>query len=240
MKTTNKEFFAGLLLLAFVIIASCHVIGEKGSGNVIRQERKVATFNAIDVSGAFNIILAQGTTQSVIVEADDNLIDLIKTEVRDNILVIDTKKPVFHPNAMKVFITFTDLKNVDVSGAVKIESQGKLRLTDLSFDGSGASDARLDMEVQKLKIDCSGSNKLRLSGSATDVEVEVSGAVDLFAFDLPAESYRISISGAGKAEINVTRSLNVDISGAATVHYKGNPEKNIQEISGAGTIKKVD
>jgi len=228
------------MLLAFLIITSCNVIGERGSGNVIRSERKVPSFNAIDVSGAFDVTLAQGTSQSVIIEADDNLMDLIRTEVRGNTLVIETKKPIFHSKSLKVFLTFTDLKSIDISGAVDIQSQGKLNLADLSFSGSGASDTKLDLGVQKLSVDCSGGSKLRLSGSAKDVVVDVSGAVDLFAFDMPAETYTISISGAGKAEISVSKSLNVDISGAATVHYKGNPEKNIQDISGAGTVKKVD
>jgi hypothetical protein len=240
MKSTNKEFFTGIMLLAFLIIASCNVIGERGSGNVIRSERKVPSFNAIDVSGAFDVTLAQGTSQSVIIEADDNLMDLIRTEVRGSTLVIDTKGPIYHSKSLKVFLTFNDLKSIDISGAVDVQSQGKLNLADLSYSGSGSTDAKLDLAVQKLSIDCSGGSKMSLSGSAKDVEVEVSGAVDLFAFDMPAETYRISISGAGKAEINVSKSLNVDISGAATVHYKGNPEKNIQDISGAGTVKKVD
>jgi hypothetical protein len=242
MKTT-KNYTPGIIsaaLITLFIIVSCNVIGEMGSGNVIREERKVSSFNGIDVSGAFDVILTQGTANSVIVEADDNLMELIRTEVHGSILVIDNKKPIYHSKSLKVFITFTELKSIDLSGAVDIESQGKLTLTDLVFSGSGASDGNLDMDVQNLKIDCSGGSKLKLSGSAKDVDVDASGAVDLFAFDFPAETYKLSISGAGKAEITVSKELSVDISGAASVRYKGNPTKNIQDISGAGSVKKVD
>jgi len=240
MKTTNREFFSVFALILLLLIASCNVIGEKGNGNILRQERKVAAFTGIDVSGAFNVTLTQGTTQSVIIEADDNLLDLIKTEVKGNTLEIDTREPIHSAKSLKIFITFTDLSSIEVSGAVDVASQGRLKLTDLSFDGSGATDSKLDLDVQKLKIDCSGGSKIRLSGMAKDVDVDVSGAVDLFAFELPAENYKISISGAGKAEVNVSKSLNVDISGAATVRYKGSPEKNVQDISGAGSVRKVD
>jgi hypothetical protein len=242
MKTTtnNTTGILSAILITLLIIVSCNVIGEMGSGNVIREERKVSTFNGIEVSGAFDIMLTQGTANSVIIEADDNLMNLIRTDVRDNILVIENKKPISHSKSLKVFITFTELKSIDLSGAVDIESQGKLTLSDLVISGSGASDGKLDMDVQKLKIDCSGGSKLKLSGSAKDVDVDASGAVDLFAFDFPAETYKLSISGAGKADINVSKELNVDISGAASVHYKGNPTKNVQDISGAGSVKKVD
>ena len=242
MKTTknNTTGIISAILITLLIIVSCNVIGEMGSGNVIREERKVSSFNGIDVSGAFDIKLTQGTTNSVIVEADDNLMALIRTEVRGNTLVIDNKKPISHSKSLKVFITFTELKTIDLSGAVNIESQGKLTMPELSISGSGASDGKLDMDVQRLGIDCSGGSKLRLTGSAKDVDVEVSGAVDLFAFDFPAENYKLSISGAGKAEINVSKNLKVDISGAASVRYKGTPTGIYQDISGAGSIKKVD
>jgi hypothetical protein len=81
---------------------------------------------------------------------------------------------------------------------------------------------------------------LKLSGSAKDVGVDISGAVDLFAYDLLAENYKLGISGAGKAEINVSKNLKLDISGAATVHYKGTPTNISQDISGAGSVKKVE
>jgi Putative auto-transporter adhesin, head GIN domain len=242
MKTTrtNTTGIISAVLITLLVIVSCNVIGEIGNGNVVKEERKVSSFNAIEVSGAFDVELVQGTAIAVTVEADDNLMDLIRTEVRGNTLVIENKKPIAHSKSLKVYITFTELKSIDVSGAVKIESVGKFNLTDLSISGSGASDGILDMDVQKLKIDCSGGGKLKLSGSAKDVEVDASGAVDLYAFDFPAENYKLDISGAGKAEINVSKELNVEISGAASVHYKGNPVKNVQDISGAGSVKKVD
>jgi hypothetical protein len=242
MKTTrtNSTGIISAMLITLLIIVSCNVIGEMGSGNVIRQERKVSSFNGIDVSGAFDVRLTQGTSNSVIVETDDNLMDLIRTEVRGNTLVIDNKKPIYHSKSLKVFITFTDLKSIDLSGAVDIESQGKLTLPELAITGSGASNGKLDMDVQRLGIDFSGGSKLKLTGSAKDVDVDASGAVDLFAFDFPAENYKLDISGAGKAEINVSKNLNVDISGAASIHYKGSPTNIYQDISGAGTVKKVD
>ena len=242
MKTTRKTTTGIIpaILITLLLIVSCDVIGEMGSGNVIRQERKVTSFNGIEVSGAFDVKLTQGTPNSVIVEADDNLMDLIRTDVRGSILVIDNKKPISHSKSLKIFITFTELKTIDLSGAVDVESEGKLTLQELAISGSGASDAKLDLDVQRLGIDCSGGSKLKLTGTAKDVEVDASGAVDLFAYDFPAENYKLSISGAGKAEINVSKNLNVDISGAASVHYKGNPTSMYQDISGAGSVKKVD
>ena len=54
-----------------------------------------------------------------------------------------------------------------------------------------------------------------------------------------AETYDIEISGAGEAQINVTKKIAAEISGAGTVKYKGSPSEIDQNVSGAGSIKKV-
>ena len=84
MKTTRTHTtgIISAVLITLLVIVSCNVIGEIGSGNVVKEERKVSSFNAIEVSGAFDVELVQGTAIAVTVEADDNLMDLIRTEVR--------------------------------------------------------------------------------------------------------------------------------------------------------------
>jgi hypothetical protein len=238
MKTVKH--LSTVLLAVVILFASCSVLGERGNGNVQKQERKVAEFNAIDVSGAFDVILSQGTTQSVIVEADENLLPLIRTEVIGNTLKIDNDKPIHNPKCMKVYITVTDLKRVEVSGAVDLQTQNKLTLTELALDISGATDATFDIAVQKLEISSSGGSEMNFTGMANRMDLDVSGAAEIHAFGLLTEIASLSISGAGEAEINVTKELNADISGAATVRYKGNPVKVDSDISGAGSIKKAE
>ena len=189
---------------------------------------------------AVDIILSQGSAQSVIVEADENLMSLIQTEVFGNTLKIDTKKPVRDPKSLKVFITVTDLKKIEVSGAVDLESQGKLTLNDLNIQISGATEAVLNLAVQTLNIGSSGGSELTLAGMANKMNVDVSGAVEIHAFDLMTEITSLDISGAGEAEIYVTKELYADISGAASVRYKGDPPKVDSSVSGAGSIKKAN
>ena len=94
--------------------------------------------------------------------------------------------------------------------------------------------------IQKLEVSSSGGSKLKFTGMANKVDMDVSGAVDIHAFDLQAEIVSLSISGAGDAEINVTKELYAEISGAGTVRYKGDPAKVDSNISGAGSIKKAN
>ena len=222
------------------LVAGCNmIVGVHGNGNVLKETRKVSSFDGIDVSGAFDIILRQGATEDVTVEADANLLPLIRTKVVGGTLNIETTEPVHHVTVMKVYVTVKDLKRIDVSGAVDINTEGRITVPELSIDASGASDSKMEIAVQKLKLNCSGASKMRFSGTAIDVDMDLSGASDIFAYEMPAENYDIEISGAGNAELNVSKRIRAEISGAGSVKYKGSPTDIDQSVSGAGSIKKV-
>ncbi|MCX6278919.1 MAG: DUF2807 domain-containing protein [Bacteroidetes bacterium] len=242
MKTTrlfSVLMFASLFLGMTSLFAGCNFRGGiHGDGNVLKEVRKVSSFDGIDVSGAFEILLKQGATEEVVVEADANLLPVILTVVEGNTLKIETKKSVNHVTSMKVFITVKDLKRIDVSGAVDIQTESRISVPELSIDASGATDSKLEIAVQKLRLDCSGASKIKFSGSATDVNMDLSGASDIFGFDLLAETYDLQISGAGNAQINVSKKIHAEISGAGSVKYRGSPTQVDQSVSGAGSIQK--
>ncbi|MEI6885584.1 MAG: head GIN domain-containing protein [Bacteroidota bacterium] len=221
------------------ISSGCTMAGAvHGDGKVVKQTRVVSSFDGIEISGAFDVYLKQGSIEEVIIEADENLQSIITAEVKGSTLMIDNKKPINHPTTLKVYITFKDLKKIETSGAVDIVAENKITVNELGLSSSGASDVRMDISAKKLDLNTSGASKLRLSGSVTDVSADLSGAGDLYGFDLVCENFKIEISGAGKAQINVTKSIDAEISGAGSIHYKGNPTKVNQSVSGSGSIKR--
>jgi hypothetical protein len=240
MKLFSKIMFISLFLGMTSLFASCHVTGGvHGDGNVLKEIRKVPSFDGIEVSGAFDIVLKQGAAEEVTVETDANLLPIIRTEVVGGTLRIETRKPVHHVTVMKVYVTVKNLKNIDVSGAVDISTEGRITVPELSIDASGASDSKLEIAVQKLKLGCSGASKMKFTGTAVDVTMDLSGASDIFAFDMIAENYDIDISGAGNAQLNVSKRIRAEISGAGSVKYKGSPTEIDQQVSGAGSVTKV-
>lgn len=242
-KSVNWKLFAIPTFMVIAILTACifNVNCKKGNGIISKQEREIMAFDAIDVSGAYKIILNQDSVSSVYVETDENLLPLINTTVEGGKLIIENKdsKSLCPSKNIKVYISIADIKNIDISGAVEIECVKKFSLNDLKIDASGAGDINLNLSVQNLYLDCSGASKILLSGNAENVNAKTSGASDINAFGLIADNFKISISGAGKAKVNVSKKLDVDISGAASIKYKGNPSIN-QNISGAGSIRKVE
>jgi len=225
--------------LAFVSLSSSgcgYIDGVDGNGKVVKETRSVSGFDRFDAGGAFNIFLTQGSIESLIIEADENLIPLIITEVRGGKLYIETKENIRHSKTLNLYLTFKELKKMDISGACEITSADNLTFENLEIEGSGASEIDLKLTAVKLSCDFSGASEIDLAGSADECSMDMSGASELDAFGFVVKNYEIDLSGAGEANIHVTGSLKAEVSGAASIRYEGNPKVD-SRISGAGSVK---
>jgi len=237
--TKKLSLVALSLIFGLITLASTSCMfmdGVDGNGKVVKETRDVSSFDAIKIGGAFEVYLSQGSSEGLEVEADENLLDLIRTEVRGGTLVIDTKENIRNSKEMNLYITFKDLEKLDLSGAVEVKSKGKLKFDDLTIDGSGASEITLELEADKLECDFSGASEIELSGKAKYCSIDNSGASELDAYDFVVGEYNIEISGAGDAKIHCTDVLTARISGAASIRYQGDPKVD-SRVSGAGSIK---
>ncbi|MEN8226104.1 MAG: head GIN domain-containing protein [Bacteroidota bacterium] len=237
-KTSMTIIIAFLMLTGSALMGSCVPIkGVKGDGNVVKEDRKVSGFTSLEVSGAFNVYLYQGKTESLTVEADQNLMELIKTEVKGDRLEIYTEgKNIRDYTELNIYLSFKDLEMIDISGAVSITAEDKLIFDKLNIDGSGASEITLNMDVNMFDADISGASEIELMGKAETARFDFSGASEIDAFDFVIEHCELDVSGASEARIHVNGSLDVDVSGAADVKYKGSPSLK-SDISGAASLR---
>ena len=190
--------------------------GEKGSGNIKTENREVSGFKKLDVSGAFEVEIVAQKDFSLEVEADDNLLPLIKTEVSGETLVIKTEKSIKSGNPLKIRISAPDINDIDLSGASKVN------LTNLNNDA--------------LKLDSSGASKIKLDGTTKNFDVEMSGASRLDAENLKAENVSVDSSGASQLNVFASNELKADLSGATHVTYSGNPKNVEKKTSGASSV----
>lgn len=233
-----------LIIFSFALaaFASCNFDRVKGNGNMVSKSYRESGFRDIDASSSLNVHLKQGSNYAVNIEAEENLIDLLKVRAEGDKLVIGFKKGtnVSPTRKIQVYITAPEFHEIEGSGACTFMSDGTLKGNELSLDLSGACKTKLEVDVLKLDVDASGASDIMLSGKAVDFSLDGSGSTSARCFDLLTQNADIGISGAGDADISVSAALKVDISGAGHVAYKGNPSSVTQDISGAGSLKKVE
>lgn len=188
---------------------------EKGSGNVATEKREIGEFSRIDVSHVFQVEVTAQSGYAVEVEADDNLLPLIKTEIRGGTLHIDLDQRVKTSNAMKIRIAAPNIDRIEASGASRVNVS--------------------NLNNSELAVDTSGASKINVAGSTGNLIVDVSGASSIDASNLNAATANVDASGASNVAVNVANELHAEASGASRISYSGSPNVR-KSTSGASSV----
>jgi hypothetical protein len=213
--------------------------GMKGSGNITTETRKVSGVDSIDLEYPAVVTIEQGETESVKIEADDNLLPDIQTQMKGNTLDIFYKRTnnthVIPTKPVLITIVVKELKDVEFSSAGELKIN-ELKSDDLSVDLNGAGNLDLnEVNLKKLSVNLSGAGSMKASGTADELEVRISGFGDFKGADLHSKTVSASISGAGSATVWADEKLDAAISGAGSVNYYGSPSVT-QRVSGVGNV----
>ena len=146
---------AALLTWIALSSASFGKRASRGEAPATRAEpvaRALPPFARLDVSGTAEVMLVQGTAESVSIATDGRKRGRIDAQVRDGTLFVQSTDNsrwwdmVFgggSGRAPQVVVTFRDLTAIDAAGTVKL-SAGALRADDLTISGAGGTAIRID------------------------------------------------------------------------------------------------
>jgi hypothetical protein len=232
-------------LIMMLGLNSCHFLHQekvKGNGVVKTETRSVSDFDRVSVSGNIDIYVSNDSSNSVRVEADENLMDFIEVGVNGGKLQIRPQEGYNLKGSrdIRVYVSAPVFKEFRASGSCNIYSQNKISspgTIDISL--SGASDVKMELNAPGVNANLSGAGSIQLKGQTKDLSVDGAGSVSVECMDLMAENVDVEISGAGNAAVFASVKLDVSVSGAGDVVYKGNAVVN-QHISGSGSVKKAE
>ena len=214
-----KKLTFVLLAACVVVVAGCHLPGIRGNGHIKTEERQVAAFANLDVGGAFEIEWLNGSP-AFRITTDENLLPHIEANVSDDTLHLRTRDHVWPTHGIKVVISSPTRTGGRIRGAVKLTVK-QLSGPSFALESKGASEVSLDGSIDRLLVDMTGASQLAADG-------------------LKAKTAEISTTGAGDAEVAVSDTLKVVITGAGKVTYSGNPPTIKKQITGAGSIRRKD
>ena len=241
MKRINNCIALIMVALALPLLSAANLVAGNGAvtgnQNVITQNRTVTAFHAIKVSGGIDVELLQGKELKLQVEADENLVPLIRTEVKDGVLNIYHDESIRNAKTMKIHLTFQNIDMITASGGCDIESKQKLGFASLKTDLSGGCDIKLDLKAGQLNCYHSGGCDAVFTGEAENFTLNVSGGCDVKASGLVAKKCTVDASGGSDVDINVKGELTMKASGASDITYTGHPAKIVQSSHGASDIR---
>ncbi|MDP3085656.1 MAG: head GIN domain-containing protein [Rubrivivax sp.] len=229
---------------ALLVLAPPAQAATRGSGQSASEVRPVGDFDAIAISGPFELQLRQGAQQAVTLTADDNLLALIETvvETRDGgaTLVIRFKRgeDVRPRSPLRVSVDAVRLRALALAGSGKVEVNG-LQTPALKLTLAGASDARLQALVtDSLELRIAGSGDVRADGTARSLSLSIAGSGDARLAGLKADAVKVSIAGSGDAQVTANRTLLVSIAGSGDVEYGGDVSAVTSKVAGSGSVRR--
>ncbi|MFH0895519.1 MAG: head GIN domain-containing protein [Bacteroidota bacterium] len=233
----KKNLVPALAMLTVLGFGSClkhHWLD--GNGHVVTQDRNTESFHALNASGDYEVYFNKDSLCSVTVEAEENLLPYIETEVWDGVMHVGTKN---HVNIddhfpIKVYLRGPYLDNVKLSGSGKIVCDS-LITNNLSVNLSGSGHISLCAHCNDIHAEISGSGDLEMGGITNESNLHISGSGNIHSFNLQQNTCFAKISGSGNMYVTVSDLLDATISGSGKIYYQGNPTVNTH-ISGSGSV----
>ena len=212
----------------------------KGDGDVTKETRSVSSFDILENDGLVNITLIHADIESVIVEADRNLLPVIITKVKDNTLFISTKEgaEIEKSTKLNVYVSFRDLKKLELNSVGNLSSQNQLKLNNLEIENNSVGNIDLNLDCNKLNIESNSVGNTVLTGKVNDFKIELNSVGNLKAFDFVAQTLNIESNAVGNAEVNSQKEISISQNGMGNITYKGDAIVKKLDRSGLGNVRK--
>ncbi len=224
-------------VLLLFLTTSCMFNGVKGNRNVITQQRSISSdFTAIEVSNGINVHLTMSKETSLSVEADENLHDIIKTEVEDGVLHIYTEKNIWRAKARKVYLSTSTINRIKATSGLGVFSENTITADDFDVNTSSGANVKLMLNVANLDCDTSSGANASLKGVSAHFVANSSSGSNLKARDLTSKTCNADVSSGANISVNVSEQLDANASSGGNIQFSGSPKVVNKNSSSGGSI----
>jgi hypothetical protein len=238
MKKVNIQFLA--ILFIATIFTSCGsdmFNGVVGNRNIVTIERTIkADFSGIKVSTGIDLFIRQGSTNAITVEADENLHDLIITEVKEGILQIYTDKNIWKSKARKVYVAIENLTLLKASSGSNVKSESVINTNEIYIDASSGANIDIEVVAKSAVTEASSGADVKIKGTSINHTARASSGSSINAYKLKSTNANASASSGASINIYASKNMDAKASSGGVIDYTGNPTKISKEASSGGSI----
>ncbi|MFD0860916.1 head GIN domain-containing protein [Sungkyunkwania multivorans] len=213
--------------------------GKRGSGNVVSETREITEdFTGIKATEGIDVYVTQAEKFSIEVEADDNIIELISTDIKDGMLKVHTEERIGRAKSKKVYVSLPTIDRLYSNSGADLYAQETIKADKLELDASSGADLKVIIEANEVTCDASSGADIKVAGTANVLIADASSGADIKAEDLIVKTCMADASSGADIALHVTESLKADASSGADIRYRGNPENVTKNKSASGSVHK--
>ncbi|OYW19135.1 MAG: hypothetical protein B7Z54_04535 [Sphingobacteriales bacterium 12-47-4] len=237
----KKTFLALMAAIALFSFTSCEKV--VGTGPVVTETRTVNNFTGVSAAFGGQVNIRIGATLKVEVSAQQNILNVLETEVNGGVLNIDYEHGVYVKNSQQVKVDITmpyaDYLKLNGSGNMDLLGNNISNNLTLQVSGSGNISVQETQVTGILDARISGSGDMNIyAGTVGHEELQISGSGTMTFVGVQATTADTHISGSGDIRLKVSQTLDAHISGSGSVFYSGTPQV-ITQISGSGKVRPI-
>ncbi len=212
--------------------------GVRGNGNVTTETRNIESFHSIKAAEGLDVYLTQGTSESVKIQADENLLAIILTEVKDGVLHIHTEENIAHSSAQKVMVEFDDIRSITSTSGSDVYSTNTIKADRLKLKSTSGSDMELEIVANEIICKSTSGSDIRLSGSTNRFSAESTSGSDIKASNLKAKICDARATSGSDITLYSSEELTAKATSGGDITYYGNPDKVNKNDGVSGSIRK--
>ncbi|WP_299123385.1 head GIN domain-containing protein [uncultured Winogradskyella sp.] len=213
--------------------------GVDGNGNVVSAERNISSeFSSIKVSQGLDLYITQSTDVELSIEADENLHDLIMTEVENDVLRIYSTENIRRATSKKVMLNITDISAIKATSGSDVYATNTIEVDELELNTTSGADMELSVKTQTLNCHSTSGSDIKLSGTTDMLIAEATSGSDIKASDLKAKNSKVKATSGADISVNTSKEITARATSGGDIKYSGNPEKVNKSDSSSGSVRK--
>lgn len=237
-KSAMKKL-SSLTVLSIIFLSSGIMLAKKSikcSGVKVEQKHTLKDIITIKVSGAINLNITEGESESLIIKADENILPLIKVEISGSELELRIEGSFSTKTPLECNVILKNIKRLISNGQTTIDIT-KEKSDDLYFDIRGNATVNATIKADTLFVTASGNSSWCLAGDVAHQELNLSGHGKYNASKLESATANLYISGNLNVYLNARKKITGFAKRGSTVKYYGDPKVNLK-TTGLSSIKK--
>lgn len=238
MKTSINKILT--LLLVTTLFSSCAADmfnRVTGNRNVVTKNRSSKQdFTKIKVSTGLDLYLSQGSETKIVVEADENLQDIIMTEINDGVLKIYSEKSIWRAKARKVYVTVQNLEALTATSGSDVYTKETFKVNDVKISSTSGADIRISINANTVETSSTSGSDIEISGVANNHISSATSGASIDAYELQSKNATVKVSSGADINIYASETINAKATSGGDIDYKGNPKQVNKKSSSGGSI----
>jgi hypothetical protein len=238
MKIANHKILT--LLFVATLFSSCAVDmfnRVNGNRNVVTEDRSTKEdFTKIKVSTGLDLYISQGSKNQITVEADENLQDIIRTEVKDGVLKIYSEKNIWRAKARKVYVTVKTLEALTATSGSDAYAKETLKVNDLKISATSGADIHISVNVNTIETTATSGSNIEVSGASNNHISKATSGASIDAYQLRSKNVTVKVTSGANINVHASESIDAKATSGGDIDFKGSPKKVNKKTSSGGSV----